>query len=136
MTQFAGSAPWAESSPLFAHRARPTPLKCINEYLVLALRKETVVQAVVCSIVWAFRRLKKSRSREMSARDHVPKFSFSPNLLFLLPCPCMVTVTEKKPSCMYENTCYRWGETYDAIGCCCRPGEDSLINKYVIYHLL
>ena len=26
---------------------RPTPLKCKNEYLVLALEKETAVQAVV-----------------------------------------------------------------------------------------
>ena len=31
---------------------------------------ETAVQAVVGSIVWAFRRLKKPRSREMSARGY------------------------------------------------------------------
>ena len=55
MAQFAGNANWAEPSPLFAHRARPTPLKCKNEYLVLALGEETAVQAVVGSIVWAFR---------------------------------------------------------------------------------
>ena len=52
---------------MFAHRARPTPVKCKNEYLVLALGKETAVQAVVGSIVWAFCRLKKPRCREMSA---------------------------------------------------------------------
>ena len=56
--QFAGNAHWAEPSPVFAHRARPTPLKCKNEYLVLALGEETAAQVVV---VWAFRRLKKPR---------------------------------------------------------------------------
>ena len=30
MAQFAGSAHWAEPSPLFAHRARPTQLKRIT----------------------------------------------------------------------------------------------------------
>ena len=50
-TLFAGSAHWAEPSPLFAHRARPTPLSCKNEYLVLALGEETAVQAVVGSNV-------------------------------------------------------------------------------------
>ena len=40
VAQFAGNAHWAESSPLFAHRARHTPLKCKNEYLVLALRRK------------------------------------------------------------------------------------------------
>ena len=65
MAQFAGNTHWAEPSPLFAHRARPTPLKCKlkckNEYLVLVLKKETAVQAVVGSIVWMFGRLKKPR---------------------------------------------------------------------------
>ena len=42
----------AEPSPLFVHRARPTPLKCKNEYLVFTLGDETAVQAVVGSIVW------------------------------------------------------------------------------------
>ena len=70
MAQLAGNAHWAEPSPLFAHRARPTPLKCKNEYPVLALVEETVVQTVVGSIVWAFRRLKKPRYREMSARGY------------------------------------------------------------------
>ena len=39
--------------------ARPTPLKCKNDYPVLALGEETAVQAVVGSIVWAYRTLKK-----------------------------------------------------------------------------
>ena len=60
MAQFSGIAHWAEHSPLFAHRARPTPLKCINEYLVIALGEGTAVQAVVGSIVWAFREAKES----------------------------------------------------------------------------
>ena len=46
MAQFAGNAHWAEPSPVFALRARPTPLKCKNEYLLLALREETAVQTV------------------------------------------------------------------------------------------
>ena len=70
VAQFAGNVHWAEPSPLFAHRARPTPLKCKNEYMVLALGEETAVQAVVGSIVWAFRRLKKAASWEMSARGY------------------------------------------------------------------
>ena len=55
---------------MFANRARPNPLKCKNEYLVLALREETVDKAVVSSNVWAFRRLKKPRSRKTSARGY------------------------------------------------------------------
>ena len=39
--------------------------------MVLALEEETAAQAVVGFIVWAFRRLKKPRSREMSARGYV-----------------------------------------------------------------
>ena len=42
---------WAELSPLFALKARSTPLKCKNEYLVLALVEETAAHAVVDSIV-------------------------------------------------------------------------------------
>ena len=43
--------------------------------------EETAVQAIVGSIVWAFSRLKKPRSREMSARSYAlhsvrPKLSF------------------------------------------------------------
>ena len=73
VAQFAGNAHWAEPSPLFAHRARPTSLKSKNEYLVLPLGEETAVQAVVGFIVWAFRRLKKPRRREMSA-PNFPSF--------------------------------------------------------------
>ena len=59
----------------------PTPLKSKNEYPVLPLEEETAVQAVVGSDVWAFRRLKKPRCREMSARSYAlysvrPQFSF------------------------------------------------------------
>ena len=36
---------------------------------MLALREETAVLAVVGFIVWAFHRLKKPKSREMSARE-------------------------------------------------------------------
>ena len=39
--------------------------QCKNEYPVLSLGEETAVQAVVDSVAWAFRRLKKPRSREM-----------------------------------------------------------------------
>ena len=74
---------WAEPSPLFAHRARLTPLKCENEYMVLALVEETAVQAVVGSIVWAFRRLKKPRSREKSARGYA-LHSVRPQLSFFM----------------------------------------------------
>ena len=38
-----------------------TPLKCKNEYLVLALGKETAVQVVVGSIFLAIHRLKNRR---------------------------------------------------------------------------
>ena len=44
----------------------PTLLKCKNGYLVLALGEETSVQAVVGSIVWTLRRLKKPSCQEMS----------------------------------------------------------------------
>ena len=85
VAQFAENAHWAESSPLFAHRARPTPLKCKNEYPVLPLGEETAVQAVVGSIAWTFRRLKKPRCREMSARGYMlhsvcPQLSFESDI--------------------------------------------------------
>ena len=51
VAHFTGNAHWIEPSPLFAHTARPTPLKCKNEHLVLALEEETAIQAVVGSIV-------------------------------------------------------------------------------------
>ena len=66
----ANNAHWAEPSPLFDNRARPTPLKCKNEYLVLELGEETVAQAVVGSSVLAFRRLEKPRRRKMSGRGY------------------------------------------------------------------
>ena len=59
----------------------PTPLKCKNEYLVLPLVWETTVQTVVGSIVWAFRRLKLPRCREMSARGYA-LYSVCPELPF------------------------------------------------------
>ena len=70
------AAYWAEPSPLFAHRARSSPLNCKHEYLALVLGEETAHQAVKCS-----RRLKNSRRREMSARGYAlhsvcPQHSF------------------------------------------------------------
>ena len=44
-------------------RARPSPLRCKNEYMVFTLRNGTAAQVVVGSIVWAFRRFKKPRCR-------------------------------------------------------------------------
>ena len=85
MAHFAGSAHWAEPSPVFAHRARATPLKCKNEYLVLPLWVETAVQAVVGSVVWAFHGLKKPRCRGMNARG--TRFIACPQLPFSLPDP-------------------------------------------------
>ena len=81
VAQFFGNAHWAEPSPLFVHRARPNPLECQNEYLLFALGEEIAVQAVVGSIVWAFRRVKNPRRREMSARIYAlhsvcPQISF------------------------------------------------------------
>ena len=65
---------WAETSQLFADslnwRARSSPLNCENEPQKLTPGKKTGDQAVVGSIVWVFRRLKKPRSREMSARSY------------------------------------------------------------------
>ena len=55
-----------------------------NEYLVLALREETAVQAVVGSIAWAFRRVKKPSSREMSARGYALHSVRPPTFLFRL----------------------------------------------------
>ena len=53
----------------------------LHEYLVLAVVEEAAVQAVVGSIVWAFRRLKKPRCREMSARGYA-LYSVCPQLSF------------------------------------------------------
>ena len=84
MAHFYGKAHWDEPSPMFAHKARPSPLHCKNKHLVLALREETAVQVVVGSIVWAFRRLKKPMSREMSARGYA-LHSLRPQLLSFCP---------------------------------------------------
>ena len=51
---------------------------------VLALGEESAVQAVVGSIVWAFRRLKNPKRKEMSARGYAfhsicPQLPFLPN---------------------------------------------------------
>ena len=58
---------------------------CKNEYLVLALGEETAVHAIVGSIVWAFRRFKKPRCREMSARGYALHSVSCPELSVFLP---------------------------------------------------
>ena len=45
---------------------------------MLPLGEETAVQAVVGSIVWKFRRFKKPRCREMSARGYA-LIAYAPN---------------------------------------------------------
>ena len=45
VAQFAGNAHRAEPSPLFAQRARPSPLNCKNDYLVLVLGKKVLKKA-------------------------------------------------------------------------------------------
>ena len=60
--------------------ARSSPLTCENEYLMLALGEKTADQALVGSIVWAFRRLKPT-CREMSARGYA-LHSVRPQLCF------------------------------------------------------
>ena len=71
----------APSPHNFSPIGRLTPLKCKDEYLVLALREETAVQAVVSSIVWWFRMLKKPMRRKMSARGYA-FYSVCPQLSF------------------------------------------------------
>ena len=73
---------WINISSLYITNFFGLPLKCKNEYPVLPLGEETAVQAVVGSIIWAFRRLKKPRCREMSASGYAlhsvcPQISFS-----------------------------------------------------------
>ena len=51
---------------------------------MLVLEEKTAVQAVVGSIVWAFRVLKKPRCREMSARGYA-LHSVCPQLSFFFP---------------------------------------------------
>ena len=48
---------------MFAH-TRPSLFNCKNEYLVLALGKESAIQAVVWPIVWAFRKARKAKESE------------------------------------------------------------------------
>ena len=59
----------------------PVSLNCKNEYLVLALGEETAVQAVVGSIVWVFRSLKKTKDAEnerprLRTSLNMPQLSF------------------------------------------------------------
>ena len=62
--------------------------------------EETAVQAVAGSIVWAFRRLKKPRCREMSARGYAldsvcPQLSFfssTPNDSFM----CVIVIFSRE----------------------------------------
>ena len=86
VAQFAGNIHWAEPSPLFAHRARPSPLNCKNEYPVLPRGEETAAQTVVGSIGRAFRRLKNPRFREMSVRGYA-LYSVCPQLFFYISLP-------------------------------------------------
>ena len=51
-------------------RASPSQLNCKNEYLVFVNGAETAAQTIVSYIDWAFRRIKKPRRREMSARGY------------------------------------------------------------------
>ena len=76
MAQFAGSAHWAQLSPLFAHGVRPSPLNCENEHLLLALGAKSAAHAVVGSIVWAFRWLKDLGDERASA--YAPNVPFFP----------------------------------------------------------
>ena len=83
--------------------ARPIPLKCKNEYLVHALGKETAVQALVGSIVWAFCRLEKPRSQEMSAHGYA-LYSVCPQLSF----PCMKLVSRYTVLIFTDINMYTW----------------------------
>ena len=87
MAQFAGNAHWAKPSQRFAHRARPTPLKCKNEYLMHALGQKTAVQAMAVSIVWEFRRLKGQGVGSWAPaatrfKAFVPNFPFFSKIFF------------------------------------------------------
>ena len=132
MDQFAENAHWAEPSPLFAHRARPTPLNCINDYLVyvvLAQVEETAAQAVVGSIVWTFHRLKKPRCQEMSARGYAlhsichqrTLHRISIRIRFYRACGCgfeygFVKISSNLDSSMFSNPTPRF-ITYGYLGC-------------------
>ena len=67
--------------PSLGWRARNSLSNCKNEYLVFALVRKLQLGAVVGSIVWTFRKLKKPRCRERNAHDYVlhgvcPNFPF------------------------------------------------------------
>ena len=74
-------------------------INCKNEYLVLALREETAVQAVVGSIVWAFCRPNKPRNREMSARGYA-LHSVRPQLSIF---PWTLEEIDQWISCMFRR---------------------------------
>ena len=83
-----GIARWPSSLRMLirssSHNCSPirrAPLECKNEYLVLVLGEETEAQAVVGSIVWAFRWLKEPSNQEMSARGFA-LHSVCPNFPF------------------------------------------------------
>ena len=70
--------------------------------MVLALGEETVVQAVVGSIFWAFRRLKKPRRREMSARGYA-LYSVCPQLSLLSFFPLTTLAFRKRNRNLEKN---------------------------------
>ena len=84
-----------------------------NEYIVLAVGKEPADQAIVGSIVWAFRRLKMSRSREMSDCGY-ELHSVCTHLSFFNPyCMCV---------CLYEFlSMWQWIKMggFFAFACLC-----------------
>ena len=63
---------WVKSQGPRLHQTDSTRwrvlVQCKNEYIVFALGRETAAQAVIRSIVWAFRELEEQRCRGMSAR--------------------------------------------------------------------
>ena len=85
-----GTARWPSSLGLLIepspHHCSPIgrPYFCKNENLGLALGEETAVQTVVGSIVSAFRRIKRPRRWEMSARGYA-LYSVCTQLYFSFP---------------------------------------------------
>ena len=94
---------------MLALRVRPCPFNCKKEYLVFALGEETAAQAVVDSIFWAFRRLKKPRSREMSARSYA-LYSVCTRLSFSLDFPFLLTFLFSSNFCLHRIywTLFAW----------------------------
>ena len=76
MAQFAGSAHWAETSPLVAPnlggKARPSAINCKNVYLMFALGAEPAAQAVVGSNFSGFRVRKKELESRKSQESKAP----------------------------------------------------------------